>query len=682
MAKMKHGRGPERKKAAWPFPTPRQRGGPGQGPEQELDRELERALEQELKPTRAFKAELARAYGVEEVPRRARKSLEKTLLELPDQLPARPRPVLRAFRTVATVAAVLAVTFALLWGVNGTYPQITEALPGLGQVFMAMNGDREREELPTESQAPTPAPTFNPVEATCQDGSMGILTVSDAWCDGETLSMELDLLLSEELRDMMAATDGISQYRLLPGVDWASVDEFGQVYSGQGKAITVEVTVGDETVVGEGEIGGFTGDGDGHARALWTYDLEPMEARPGDGDQLEVRLYIEDFLLVSSADGFTYDRMALECWEPAYTAGFALQADTAGNRHIESGAKDGDVVLTSVDYAPSRVEVAMTVPFMGYCGDIPFADNWTFDGNGEEWTPLGSFPELACQDGSVAYGCNGFWDAEGVVGGTFDQDNMELTFVFTSTGSTRQATQNPLVLTLYETPEFSVYGSESMRRVTAEFTIDLATGRAYASENYVQQGRERSVTAWDATLTRLDKAMAGQKFLACGQYTEYASGGGGIMNESGLYAGFDLLCPMKSEYGSLMVNAYSGDKVVRQFAAFLSDSGEPVEDSAGSLHTGVYIQPSGKEEYRTLHFQIYYDWEAGYVDTFTRLELTDVSTGEVLIEDIGAAWFQNAQLLLGQAVPRPESPAPESPAYEAFPQYGGQEEQGAGSEHD
>ncbi len=96
-----------------------------------------------LRRDRAFRAQLARQLGVEKPPQAFHAAMQKTLLELPEELPVRYRPVRELLRRTTMAAAVLALVFLGLLGVNSTYPQITEALPGLGFVFRSINGGQE-----------------------------------------------------------------------------------------------------------------------------------------------------------------------------------------------------------------------------------------------------------------------------------------------------------------------------------------------------------------------------------------------------------------------------------------------------------------------------------------------------------------------------------------------------------
>lgn len=656
MAKMKHGRKPERNKPARPLSLPWGRGrraAPRQGggmPGLDLDRALERELDRELRPTRAFREELAQAYGVEEVPRRAKRSLEKALAELPDQVPVRPRPVLWAFRKAATALAALAVTFGALLGVNGSYPQLTEALPGLGQVFMAINGDRDRDEPLQDSPSPSPEPTFAPVEASCEDDSVGELTVANAWCDGKTLSMELELRLSKELQTAMeetAYTDSEKAqpvYELLPGVGWDNFNEFGDL-AVRDSAATVWMTSGDDTVAGQGSISAFAWQGDGTATALWTCGLQTLEDTAGP---LSVQFEIPDVALVNAAYQGAYS-----VWEPYYQASFSLTVDTAKNRRFDTAVADNGVTLRSAEYAPSLVEVNLTVPFMGYCGDIPIEMGGDGDGN----RPLGVYPELTARDGT-AYVLKELLDpgeAESQVGAEAPGDagaDLERGFAFERVGSAKETVQGPLVLTLYETPEFSVYGTDSRRRVVAEFTLDLTTGRAYASEEYLAQGRERSDTAPGAALERLSRGVSGQEYFACGAYLPYEGAQTDEGVESSTSAIFELLCEEDHWMDrSLLVNAYIEDNLVMQFRWEYDGTSGPWEDETGQLTVEKYVPESGGQPYDMLVFRINYpgipDWEG---EPFTRLQLYDWMTDEVLIDDVQQAWIDNTQLLLGAAV--------------------------------
>lgn len=117
-----------------------------------------------VKKRRGFRAQLAKELGVETVPESFRQAMEKTYQELPLDMPVAYRPVRTFLRRTASAAAACGLLFLALLGVNTTYPQLTEALPGLGMVFQAINSRNQeplddRSHLMLEAEAtPTPVP--------------------------------------------------------------------------------------------------------------------------------------------------------------------------------------------------------------------------------------------------------------------------------------------------------------------------------------------------------------------------------------------------------------------------------------------------------------------------------------------------------------------------------------------
>ena len=65
----------------------------------------------------AFREQLAREYGVEQPPKAFQQRFEQTLLQLPDQVPVRPRPVYYLLRRTAAAAAAWNLQWHVkIWG--------------------------------------------------------------------------------------------------------------------------------------------------------------------------------------------------------------------------------------------------------------------------------------------------------------------------------------------------------------------------------------------------------------------------------------------------------------------------------------------------------------------------------------------------------------------------------------
>lgn len=133
----------------------------------------------ELKRDKAFQAELARAWGVEQTPRSYRRALERTYERLPQELIVHDRPLRTLARGLGGLAGACAALCLLLFVVNFTAPQFTENLPGVGPAFQAFNQylqerfppkvtepapPKESPEPPAESKAPVDGFQSLPVE--------------------------------------------------------------------------------------------------------------------------------------------------------------------------------------------------------------------------------------------------------------------------------------------------------------------------------------------------------------------------------------------------------------------------------------------------------------------------------------------------------------------------------------
>ncbi|ANU54283.1 hypothetical protein I5Q82_09105 [Acutalibacter muris] len=573
---------------------------------------------------RAFRAALAEEYGVAEVPRRLQRRTQKTLDSLPDTLPVLRRPVLRAVRSMATAAAVLAVTFAALLGLNTTHPQLTEALPGLGSVFAAMNGSPTPCPLPTAE--PTPQPEFQPVTVLSRGDFDGLLVVEDAWSDGKSLLLDLSLSPGEDFYAICKNMGRVGDVPLWPAT--VGLNEYGEEYLDN--TCSVKIHSGEDSHGVEGDaLSAFMPDGEDGLRARWLLDLEDLQA----GEELKVDISIPDL----TANMGEYDTSGIYSWSPGFEATITLPVTKDKNRAFSLQASDGPVTLKSVDYSPSRVVVDVSLPYLGLAEDI-LPGNGEFDG-----LPLGFYARLTCQgpDGEKFIYSNASLenksDTDPELSG---QADMRYTFTVADDKADPRELKSLLVLTLYEfPPEYGVvpgYGS----RVTAEFTIDLNTGRAYASENYLEEGCEKGDASKTTSERLLESGYDDLLLLPSENSLDNINVGADPL------AHFVISAPSEKSGRELTVNCYLEDTVYRSFTFVL---GGDYKDGYDSSYTG-YRYFAGREYLDTavtIAYPAYVAETMGYVP-FDRLELVDTITQKVIIPDLSIALIETEEKLLGK----------------------------------
>lgn len=580
---------------------------------------------------RAFKAALAREYGVTEVPRRLQRRTQKTLESLPDTLPVRRRPVLRAVRSLAATAAVLAVTFAALMGLNTTHPRLAESLPGLGSVFAAMNGHESPNAAPSSIPSPSPEPDFAPVTVLSKGDFPGVLSVDDAWSDGKGLYLELSISPYDDFYAICRERGSREDISLWPAA--IRYNDLGEEFVDNSCSLMV-YSDGDYQGTQGDAFPSFTSDGGDRLRASWHVDLSGLKA----GEELKVDISMPDI----TARTMGYNDSGLYTWSSGFETTFTLPVSRGGNRTISQQADDGPVTLRSVDYSPSRVELDVSMPYLGLIGDL-------LVGSGDDY-PLGFYARLSCQgpDGSRF----SYEMADGSpesLSSTEPElsEPVELRYTFTTAGTQTDPRElkGPLVLTFYEFPQD--YDSPS-GKVTAEFTVDLNTGRAYPSENYLEEGYEKG-GASKTTAQRLSEAgFDGLLLMPSDNFTVNINTGYDPL------AFFVISAPADMNGRELAVNCYLNDTVYRSFSFTL---GGDFEDGADSFHTGYRSLAGG--EYLDTSVTISYPElmaeELGYV-VFDRLEITDVKTGEAVIPDLTNAVVQTREKLLGEKYHETEAP--------------------------
>lgn len=592
-----------------------------------------------LKRDKAFKAALAKQYGVEKTPKHLQMVLEETYRKLPDTVPVPYRPVRRILRQTATVFAVLVLTFAALWGVNGTYPQLTEALPGLGPVFQAINGGKHPAPNPDPSPAPTatPKPTFQPVVMTSSTYS-GNMTVTNAWSDGRTLFLDMELELKDGLWDLMQEQPDPEK------MDPYAVELDKERYSSHSTlyhiwpaycvpepewTIALLVNGLDMTNQFEFAFSDYEGGDTVQARAIATfgYDIEV-------GRELNVELAIPDLL---AAYWWDISQVTAQ-YSPGFHKEFTVPVDRTRNFALDHPVSQNGASLTALDFAPSYVSVEAELPYLGTTGEtlLPLENTQEWDDSwGESF--LGAYPELTGVSGEpVVY----FGASQEVLSSPPIPEpgtTMKFRFLF-QCGSFLQESQGPLRLTFYELPDQNIYGDKvdklALRRVVAEFTIEPSTNQVIPTEYFRQEGREQVDITRDPT-TLADSGFINGFRVLSGTGTPRSL----YSSPSGWSEVFELVTGLDDGVWPLEFKGYLKDEVVQTF--FIRVNEGDVQDEAGAYYEGFYAVPSTGTEYRMLSVALHIpDWavdEFGEPIPFDRVELADGETGITLIPDLTEA---------------------------------------------
>ncbi len=565
-----------------------------------------------LRGSRALREALAREYQVEKVPESFQNAMEAAYRGLPEDMPRPHRPVRAFVRRSAAVLAALVLVFAGLWGVNGTYPQLTEAIPGLGQVFRAVNGGQEVPPAPPVQEKEKPR--FQPVTVPSQDPALTDLTVEDAWCDGNTIYLNLSLGFAEsffyQLQDSWGKADGFpagGEFVLLPTFWGVWLNDLDATHLTEMPVVDME----------------------GKDRVYWQalIRLSDIEVE----GQTKVSLEIQELDFCEKIQ-----MQDVWCLSPGFHVDLTVSTDSSRNYAITIPAQDNGATVTKVDFSPSKVEVDVEMPYIGWCQDL-------FIHTDLAPAPLGSFAQLRTLDGSqVVYrledmhavpeaaeadGEKDLWDG-GLRDGVWKRP-----FVFRSSGNPR-ALRGPLALTLYETPEEDAEGRVldqiASRRVVAEFTINLDTGRIMPSERYKEEGREKVDPERDIAGV-LEKGFTGG-FRVCEASVE---GYNGIMY-------IQLLASYDNSPNLLLFNAYRGGEQIQSLVVDRKNEYDKTDSGEYSINDLRLFQEVDAP-YCVIEANLFYPTdEDGVFDDLRngpcdRLELVNGDTGEVMIHDLFAA---------------------------------------------
>ncbi len=661
-----------------------------------------------VKKRRGFRAQLAKELGVETVPESFRQAMEKTYQELPLDMPVAYRPVRTFLRRTASAAAACGLLFLALLGVNTTYPQLTEALPGLGMVFQAINSRNQeplddRSHLMLEAEAtptPVPQPAFRPITVHPNEEPIGDLIIEDAWSDGRYLWLEMsldleDASLKETLADMAYdEASGTLQpvFSLSPGspassgmgsgmgsgiddvmyMDVVSDSELilngivaslstspGFVWDEERKMPTASFYIPIIPAEAQGEVDGNTSSENAPATA----SSEDLDSSGKKGQELmDISLTIPSLTIVQSPKGAD-GPITGDSFQPFYNVNFQLEIDHVKNQVMEPMAEDNGVTLRKITYTPSEVILEADLPDIGLGSDLMISSSSTI-ASWDTSQPLGIYADLVRKppegDGSVEsrQEDTGTADHPGFYRGGLISLNDEsgISYNAEAWGETNHLVysfttlrkpenqDSPLVLTFYETPEGSNFDRTGCP--------DDYNPRVLA-EFTIEPSQGLVYTSENYRAEYREKVDISRESAPHGDFENGFLCAGVNSNEDVFLDSSGQLIQLISledmTYRNLGILAYRNEETT----LFTWQVGSPTEDESGAYYPWEFaLSSTGQTAFGSAIYLRYpeeaykYDFPA-ISDWFTRLSLVDLDTDQVLIPDLQESAAQARKKALG-----------------------------------
>lgn len=633
----------------------------------------ENVSRRELKKDPEFAKELASRWGLGAPPESFRRGMQALYRELPDELPVKRDPVRQALKGLAAAAAVFGAVCAGLFALNAAQPQIAEALPGVGGVFQALNQPRE-EPSPGPQATPTPdggesqvtegqadgdaldvwgeriAPDFAPVEV---QGEGGTLWVDRAWSDGVSLVLDLRLDLGDYGDSLHQQAPGLE---LIPALCQVTVNgEVPEGAAGWGESLTwsQEGELTGRLLVDLGSLGeDVTAAGERQVSLAMGEFSDESGTLPADGEAL------------SQLGNFYSQSMAVP-WVEDYNLSF--QTEVADN-----GAS-----LLEVSFAPTGLETVLEMPFLGKTSYYlqPEGSLRAAGGADTMAAEIGYAGVVAATESGRVLPLD--LDSLVATGGSENYGPYQVSCAFTGL----YPGEDQVTLTLYDASQVKRCYDDSgtftgadpgLFRVAASFTLDLAAGIADLNWDYLDEGYERL----DADTYPADSGNFLGDFTNgfyvgnCQLETDLVTNGSrtGPCQLVTLFTG-DL------DYRPVTLVAYAGEEsytVWSQDPTALNSYDELAgvyyhQEESGEYWESVTDQDAFGGAYRVMEFRVYYpsqllDGQGQPIREFTKFQLLDGETGEVLIEDISATLAQQRGQVTGDGPVTGEPEASPQPA--------------------
>ncbi len=368
---------------------------------------------------------------------RAKARFEETYRILGTQEKKASRSHRRAWITTGTAMAAFAV---MMFSVNAAFPAFAESLPVIGGMFRSINGNSHATSLNMGKSVlgVNVADSLTTPIGVSQTGGEYTMTVENAFCDGETMTIAFDLAGPAEVVEQIEYTvvDSISllingeEADFISGSSERGYNNIFFVPSGEGKLTGALVcrlpapAKNRETLSVDISMKGFSG----KDRKAKDYADNPI---PLDGADFDIP--------------------------------FTVAADTGYNLDFDCPAEDNGVKLLSVHATPVLTQLKMILPAeLANRVDTPIT----------LWEPALYLPE-----GMKVIHNRKLTFPEGYDCGTKEEQTIDMSFDGLPEGTEK------VVFRIYDGESPNIQG-----HVACEFTVDLKDGSAAVTQAYLEDG--------------------------------------------------------------------------------------------------------------------------------------------------------------------------------------------------
>lgn len=250
----------------------------------------------------------------------------------------------RFYRRFTIVAAAVCAV-AVLSGIFYMNPALARDIPILGDVFGRLQEMRENSEYPDKDKTAYEniKEHSTPVQevGNSAENEIGVMTVSDAYCDGYDIYFTLSLRVEDE--ELKTADYFLPMYR---SAEDGFLYEFGTFTIDQ-----KQVWPSQLTVLSKAEDGVYVGLG-----RIESMNQEDVSFT----DQMTMNIDING---ISAHKKSELDSMgAFKQVEGDWSMQFELETDTSSNRAAEPNAESNGIVVQKVVQTPSNMHVTCYVP--------------------------------------------------------------------------------------------------------------------------------------------------------------------------------------------------------------------------------------------------------------------------------------------------------------------------------
>lgn len=394
----------------------------------------------------------------------------KETADFVEVFPTEVRPMSRLLRGALGVCVAVAAAFIILLGMNASYPEFTESLPGLGGLFAKVN---ESWKNPMGSNLDTYDDLEQVSAVALSDVDSGYsMTVDEAFCDGQYVYFTLEIDCPE---------DAVNRV-LIPG----SYETDGTHSLSSVKAPVVTINgVPTGTVSGGSAGNGIVSD---NGKLAMAYALD-VPGKVENGEELKVTMQV-DYLKIGEQK---VDIREMKEVKVNFTAEFTVTANTAHNRIVVGEGQDNGVSILGVESTPGYIKIDLEAPVWGYEGEEDMLRSSVTKG-----IPNACY--LYTEDGQELSRNSSFWKEDAVVaqGPDFALQPRGTMVKHTLGFDGAPAGCKKVILRILELDYGSAmrarpetWDAEYVHDLFAELTIDLETGEAVPSDTYKKEGMKK-----------------------------------------------------------------------------------------------------------------------------------------------------------------------------------------------